>query len=93
MTTFIVMCTFKPDTDMAEVFAVVAEEVAQVEALTAEGRLGAVHLSLARGTVFLEVVAGDAAAAEATVLTLPMSAWWDLDVYPIGAPVIPGGAS
>lgn len=92
MATHVVICTFKEGTVMDEVFAVVAEEQAQVKALEDEGRLGSVHLSLARGTVFLEVFADDPAGAEATVHTLPMSRWWDLDVYPIAAPVAPGGA-
>jgi muconolactone delta-isomerase len=93
MATFIVICTFKPDTNMDDVFAVAAEEMAQVKALEDAGRLGPVKLSLARGTVFLEVFAADAAAAEATVHTLPMAKWWSLDVFPIAAPTVPGPAS
>ena len=45
---------------MDEVFAVVAEEQAQVKVLEDEGRVGTISLSLARGTVFIEVVADDA---------------------------------
>ena len=92
MSTYMVVCTFRPDTVMDEVFAVVAEEQAQVRALEDEGRLGSVQLSLERGTVFLEVFADDPAAARGTVETLPMSAWWELDIFPIGAPVASGGA-
>ena len=47
MGTFMVVCTFQDGTAMDEVFAVVAEEKAQVDALTKEGRLGSIHLSLA----------------------------------------------
>ncbi len=86
MSTFMVVCTFKEGTVMDEVFAVVAEEQAQVKALEEAGRLGSVHLALARGTVFLEIFAEDAAGAEATVRTLPMAAWWDIDVFEVGAP-------
>jgi len=93
MATFIVICTFKPDTNMDEVFAVAAEEMAQVKTLEDAGRLGPVNLSLARGTVFLEVFADDAAAAEATVHTLPMAKWWNLDIFPIAAPTLSGQAS
>lgn len=92
MTTHIVVCTFRPDTDMSEVFAVVTEERAQVAALVAEGRMGSVHLSPERGTVFLEVFADDAEAARATAASLPMAAWWDLDVFPIAAPTDPSEA-
>ncbi len=93
MATFIVLCTFKPDTDMAEVFATAAEEMAAVKVLEAEGRIGTVHLALARGTVFLEIFADDTAAAEATVTTLPMAKWWNLDVFPIAMPTMPAGAA
>ena len=92
MPTFIAVCTFKPDTNMADVFAVVAEETAQVAALSAEGRLGFVRLSLARGTVFLEVFADDESGADATVRTLPMAAWWNIDVFPIALPTLPGSS-
>jgi len=88
MPTQLVVATFRADTDMAEVFAVVAEEQAQVEHLTAEGRLGSIYLSLARSTVFLETFGADADDARAIVGALPMSQWWDLDVFPLGAPEV-----
>ena len=90
MATFMVICTFKPDTDMSEVFAVAAEEMAAVKVLEEAGRIGSVHLALARGTVFLEINADDDEAAAETVTSWPMAKWWDLDVYPIAMPQIPG---
>ena len=85
---FMVVSTFATGTDMAEVMAVVAEEQAKVAELKAAGKIGAVYLStLERGTVFLEIFADDAAEARATVVSLPMAKWWDLDIYPINAPV------
>lgn len=89
MSTFIVVATFIPGTDMSEVFAVVKEEQAQVAALTAAGRIGAVHISMPRQTVFIEAFAEDAEAAEATIRSLPMAQWWTLDTYPTPAPVLP----
>ena len=89
---FMVICTFRKGTDMAEVFAVRAEEQAAVAALAAEGRVGDIRLALARGTVFIQAFARDAAEAEATVGSLPMAKWWDMDVFPIAAPAA-GGAS
>ena len=83
-----VVCTFVAGTDMLEVMAVVAEEQAKVAELKSAGQIGAVYLStLERGTVFLEIFAVDANAARATVVSLPMAKWWDLDIYPINAPV------
>ena len=93
METFMVICTFKPDTIMDEVFAVVAEEQAQVTVLERQGRVGAIDLSLARGTVFIKTFAESPDEAAATIETLPMAKWWDLDVFPIAAPARPGATS
>ena len=93
MDAFMVVCTFREGTDMAEVFAVVAEEQATVAALEAEGRIGTIRLALARGTVFIETFAEDADAAEATVRTLPMARRWVLDVFPLAAPTPPGATA
>lgn len=93
MSAFMVICTFRDGTDMAEVMSVVEEEQAQVETLTAEGRLGPIRLSLARGTVFIEAFADDPDGAVATVHTLPMARWWDLDVFPLAPAPVAGGAA
>lgn len=86
MTSCMVVATFKPGTNMAEVMAVVAEEQARVAELKEQGRLGSIHLATAaRQTVFLEVF-GDSDEAIATVTSLPMARWWDLDVYPLNPP-------
>ncbi len=78
-----VVCTFRPDTVMDEVTAMVPEEMAQVNVLHTEGVLNAIRVTVARDKVFLEISAADAAGAEATVQRLPMSKWWDLEVYQI----------
>ena len=90
MDTYVVVATFKPNTNMQEVFAVVNEERAQVAVLRSAGQLGSLHISLARGTIFLEIFAPDERQASAIVNTLPMSRWWDLDVYPTPEPTLPG---
>lgn len=87
--TYMVIATFKEGTAMSEVMAVVQEERAQVQVLASEGRIGSIHLALARQTVFIEIFADDQASAHATVRTLPMSNWWTLDIYPTGAPTVP----
>ena len=91
LATFIVVATFKPDTDMAAVMAAVTEERAQVDVLKRDGRMGSGHISTPRGTVFLEMFAADESDAVVAVKTLPMSNWWNLDVYPTAAPVLPDG--
>ena len=87
MESFMVVCTFTPDTVMAEVMTVVAEEQAAVGALKELGRIGSVFLATRdRRTVFLEVFAADGDDARSTVLSLPMAKWWDIDVYPLNPP-------
>lgn len=81
MGTFIAMARFSPETDLPETRTVIAEEVAQGQALRAEGRLGAVHISSAKGRVFLEVTADDEESAAATVETLPMAKWWEIEIF------------
>jgi muconolactone delta-isomerase len=83
---FMVVCTFKPGTDMTQVGAVVAEEQAKAQELQDAGRVTGIHLAIPRGTVFLQISAADAASAEATVKELPMSKFWDLDVFPLVLP-------
>ncbi len=86
MNTFMAICTFKEGTVMEEVFAVSAEEQVKVRALQGEGRLGAVRLAIARGKVFLEVLAADEEIAMQTVLELPIAKWWDIELYPVTSP-------
>lgn len=92
MAAVMVICSFKDGTDMSEVMSVVEEEQAQVAALSSEGRIGSLHLSLARGTVLMETFADNADSANATVRTLPMARWWDLDVFPLAAAPVDGDA-
>lgn len=87
MDPFMVVCTFRPGTDMADVMAVVGEEQAKVAEFKALGVIGAVYLATRdRGTVFLEVFADGPEGASEAVQSLPMARWWDLDVYPLNPP-------
>ena len=86
VSTFIVVCSFKPDTTEEAIRALVPAEQAAASALQAAGRLGAIHIALPRRTVFIEVNASDKAAAEATVHELPMAPLWVIDTYDVTAP-------
>jgi hypothetical protein len=83
--TFMVVGTFHPDTDFAALQAVLPAEEKQIEVLRAAGKLGAVHVSLARLTAFAEVIAADEEDVAATVATLPLSRFVDIDIYPTPA--------
>lgn len=86
LATYIAVASFSPENDLPSMSAVIAEEVAHVRALTAEGRLKAVHVSPTRGRVFLDVIAESEDEARATVETLPMARWWEIEVYPTMGP-------
>lgn len=88
MASFVAICTFNDGTDMSEVFVVVHQERARVAELSEQGRVGAIHLCMERGTIFIETFANDLVAAEATIRTLPMSAWWDIDLFPVVPPPV-----
>jgi muconolactone delta-isomerase len=94
MEKFMVVCTFKQGTEMSDVYAVVAEEQAKAAELQAAGKIGAIHLAtLSRGTVFIETFAATLEEATATIQSLPMAIWWDIDVFPLSAPGKPGANS
>jgi muconolactone delta-isomerase len=94
MEKFMVVCTFKPGTEMSDVYSVVAEEQAKAAELQAAGKIGAIHLAtISRGTVFIETFAENLEEAASTIQSLPMAIWWDIDVFPLSAPGKPPTAS
>jgi muconolactone delta-isomerase len=94
MEKFMVVCTFKQGTQMSDVYEVVAEEQAKAAELQAAGKIGAIHLAtISRGTVFIETNAANIEEATATIQSLPMAIWWDIDVFPLSAPGKPGANS
>ena len=94
MEKFMVVCTFKPGTEMSDVYSIVAEEQAKAAELQAAGKIGAIHLAtISRGTVFIETFAQNLEEATATIQSLPMAIWWDIDVFPLSAPGKPPTAS
>ena len=94
MEKFMVVCTFKQGTEMKDVYSVVAEEQAKAAELQAAGKIGAIHLAtISRGTLFIETFADNLEEATATIQSLPMAVWWDIDVFPLSAPGKPPPAS
>lgn len=87
MANYMIVCTFAPDTAWDDVSAMVADEQTAAQSLQDEGRLLSVRISVKRDKVFLEVVAEDESEAAATVRRLPMSQWWELEVYQIAPPL------
>ena len=48
--------------------------------------MGAVHIARERGTVFIEVFADSDDAVRDTIRTLPMSPWFELDLFAVRGP-------
>lgn len=86
MKQFMVVCSFKSETNNEEVTSMIPQEIAQVRILEKEGLLGGVRVSVARDKVFLDIFSDDAIGAESAVRRLPMSKWWDLETYQISMP-------
>ena len=94
MNGYMVVCKFKEGTVMNDVYDVIAEEQAKADELKAAGKLGSIYLAtLSRGTVFIETFAESVDEATAVIKSLPMAAWWDIDVFPLSAPGKPGESS
>ena len=94
MNGYMMVCTFKEGTVMSDVYDVIAEEQAKAAELQAAGKLGSIYLAtLSRGTVFIEAFAESVDEAMAVITSLPMAAWWDIDVFPLSAPGKPGASS
>mgnify|MGYP000169639599 CR=1 FL=1 len=83
MSDFMVVATFKPGTDMAQVMALVEEEKAAVKQLQDAGRIGKIYLAVPKGKVFIETLETDDAGAHVAVSELPMSVFWDLEAFPL----------
>jgi hypothetical protein len=86
MSTFMVVCSFRPDVAWEEVSAMVPQEQEAATLLREEGALLAVRVSVARDKVFLEVSAEDRVGALGVAQRLPMSVVWDLEAYEIAVP-------
>jgi muconolactone delta-isomerase len=86
MSTFMVVGTLRADTDFAEFNALRADEQKQLDVLRSDRRVGAHHVSPARGATFIEVNAADENEVAATLATLPFARFFEVDVYPLTAP-------
>lgn len=94
MNEYMVVCTFKEGTVMDDVYAVVAEEQAKAAELQRDGKVGRIFLAAAsRGTVFIETFASSVDEALGVITSLPMSKWWNIDVFPLSAPGKPGASA
>ncbi|MDH6423434.1 hypothetical protein [Aurantimicrobium minutum] len=81
MKQYMAVSTFHEGVDMQEVLRVVPEEKLKVAELQTVGQLGQIRMAVPRGKVFLDVFAETDQAALEVVRELPLSQWWEIEVF------------
>ena len=84
---YLVVNTFHEGIGMKDILKVVVLERVKVKELQKQGMLGEVKLAVPQGKVFIDVFADTTDEAKATVEQLPMSKWWDIEVYSLSGKV------
>jgi len=77
------VAVFKPEVTVDNIRELIPAEMAQAKILEEEGKLGAIKVSMARRTVFLETFADNEAGAMKSISSLPFIKLWDVDFFPI----------
>ena len=80
------VAVFKPEVTVDDIRELIPAEMAQAKILEEEGKLGAIKVSMARRTVFLETFADNEASAMESISSLPFIKLWDVDIFPITPP-------
>ena len=86
MNSFMAVAVFKPEVTVDDIRELIPAEMAQAKILEEEGKLGAIKVSMARRTVFLETFADSEASAMEAISSLPFIKLWDVDIFPITPP-------
>ena len=87
MQQFVVVNTFHEGIGMKDILKVVIAERVKVKGLQEQGHLGEVKLAVPQGKVFLDVFAASEEQARTIVQQLPMSKWWDIEIYTLSGTV------
>jgi hypothetical protein len=86
MKSYMVVATFKEGVKQEEIRALIPAEQAQAKLLEDEGLLGSIKVSMPKRTVFLEAFGQDDQSVLETINSLPLSALWDIEVFPTTPP-------
>ena len=89
MKSFMVVAVFKDGVSQDEIRALIPAEQIQAKILEERGVLGFIKLAMSRRTVFLEAFGEDEEHVLRNIESLPLSALWNIDIYPTTPPAGP----
>ena len=74
---------------MEQIQALIPAEQARAKELEALGIITAIKISMPRRTAFIEAVGENQESVMTAILSLPMAAIWDIEVFPTTPPAGP----
>ena len=81
-----VVSTFKEGVTQDEIRALIPAEQLQAKLLEEQGLLGSIKVAMPKRTVFLEAFGQDEQSVLETIHSLPLAAFWDIEVFPTTPP-------
>ena len=84
---FLAVNTFHEGVGMKQIITKVLPERLKVNELRQQGSMGEVKLAIPQGKVFIDVFASTEEEAMETLKQLPMSQWWDIEMYELSGKV------
>ncbi|CAB4872153.1 unannotated protein [freshwater metagenome] len=89
MQTFMIVSTFKAEATMEQIQALIPAEQARAKELEELGIITSIKISMPRRTAFIEAAGENQESVMEAILSLPMAAIWDIEVFPTTPPAGP----
>ncbi len=89
MQTFMIVSTFKSEATIEQIQALIPAEQARAKELEALGIITSIKISMPKRTAFIETVGENQESVMKAILSLPMAAIWDIEVFPTTPPAGP----
>ena len=89
MQTFMIVSTFKPEATMEQIQALIPVEQERAKELEALGIITSIKISMPKRTAFIETAGESQESVMKAILSLPMAAIWDIEVFPTTPPAGP----
>ena len=86
MQTFMIVSTFKAEATMEQIQALIPAEQARAKELEALGIITSIKISMPKKTAFIETAGENQEIVMDAILSLPMAAIWDIEVFPTTPP-------
>ena len=84
-----IVSTFKAEATMEEIQSLIPAEQARAKELEALGIITSIKISMPRRTAFIEAAGENQESVMKAILSLPMAAIWDIEVFPTTPPAGP----